>query len=281
VIFDHADPPSPVDVIHSILDFYHARLPWISAGMLKPRNAPDAEMQRGVSIYGEKLDRRVREDGVWYALDLSMSRDASLYLDTRGLRAWAKAHLKGKTVLNAFAYSGSLGVAALAGEASQVIQLDQSRRYLNLAKDSYMLNGFAAQRGDFIAADFFAGVGLLKRAGRCFDCVLLDPPYFSSGPRGGINLEHSSSRLINKVRPLVADGGFLAAVNNSLYLSGADCLGELEALCADGYLTIEELVPVPPDVTGFPETRVSAPPADPAPFNHATKIAVLRVRRKQ
>jgi 23S rRNA (cytosine1962-C5)-methyltransferase len=37
---------------------------------------------------------------------------------------------------------------------------------------------------------------------------------------------------------------------------------------------------VPPDCTGYPATRVSAPPVDPAPFNHPTKIAILRVRRK-
>ena len=51
-------------------------------------------------------------------------------------------------------------------------------------------------------------------------------------------------------------------------------------MCADGYLTIEQLVPIPEDVRGFAATRVGEPPADPAPFEHATKIAILRVRRK-
>ena len=58
-------------------------------------------------------------------------------------------------------------------------------------------------------------------------------------------------------------------------------LRTLEALCADGYLAIEELIPVPPDCTGYPETRVRPPLVDPAPFNHSTQIAVLRVRRKE
>ncbi len=34
------------------------------------------------------------------------------------------------------------------------------------------------------------------------------------------------------------------------------------------------------DCAGFLKTRIGSPPADPAPFNHSTKIAVLRVRRK-
>jgi 23S rRNA (cytosine1962-C5)-methyltransferase len=51
-------------------------------------------------------------------------------------------------------------------------------------------------------------------------------------------------------------------------------------LCADGYLRIERLVDVAPDCAGYPHTIVGTPPVDPAPFNHSTKIAVLRVRRK-
>jgi 23S rRNA (cytosine1962-C5)-methyltransferase len=45
-------------------------------------------------------------------------------------------------------------------------------------------------------------------------------------------------------------------------------------------LQIETLIPVPPDFTGFPQTQAGGPPVDPAPFNHATKIAVLKVRHK-
>jgi len=45
-------------------------------------------------------------------------------------------------------------------------------------------------------------------------------------------------------------------------------------------LSIEELILVPPDFTGYPETVLGAPPVDPAPFNHATKIAALKVKRK-
>jgi 23S rRNA (cytosine1962-C5)-methyltransferase len=120
----------------------------------------------------------------------------------------------------------------------------------------------------------------MKRAGERFDCVFLDPPFFAATHRGVVDLANNHTKLINKVRPLINDGGCLIAVNNALFLSGADYIKELDLLCADGYLSIEELIPVPPDFTGFPQTRVGAPIIDPAPFNHATKIAVLRVRRK-
>jgi 23S rRNA (cytosine1962-C5)-methyltransferase len=209
-----------------------------------------------------------------------MHQDASLYLDTRNLRRWAIEHLEGKTVLNAFAYTGSLGVAALAGSASRVVQLDRNERFLNVGKSTYLLNGFPVHREDFIQADFFRQAGQFKRTGQLFDCVFVDPPYFASSTRGVIDQVHESARLINKVRPLINDGGTLVAINNALYVSGSDYMRILKELCADGYLKIIELIPVPEDIAGYPETRVGAPITDPAPFNHATKIAVLEVRKK-
>jgi 23S rRNA (cytosine1962-C5)-methyltransferase len=60
-------------------------------------------------------------------------------------------------------------------------------------------------------------------------------------------------------------------------VSGAAFLHQLEELCLDGYLRIEELIPVPTDFSGYPELRLGSFPTDPQPFNHSTKIAVLRV----
>jgi 23S rRNA (cytosine1962-C5)-methyltransferase len=77
----------------------------------------------------------------------------------------------------------------------------------------------------------------------------------------------------------VRDSGRLVSINNALFVSGADYLMEMKDLCADGYLSLEEILPVPQDFIGCAGSA-TAWPADPAPFNHPTKIAVLRVRRK-
>jgi len=54
----------------------------------------------------------------------------------------------------------------------------------------------------------------------------------------------------------------------------------LEELQATGFVQPEHLIPVPEDITGFPQTIIDHPPADPSPFNHPTKIALLRIIRK-
>jgi 23S rRNA (cytosine1962-C5)-methyltransferase len=279
LIFNHADPPAQAhEAIEATQAFFLSQLPWLQAVVLKTRHDETLEARRGVLIYGIKPDNRLREHGILYAIDLLLSQDAGLYLDMRGFRQWALRGLSGKTVLNAFAYTGSLGVAAKAGGASRVVQLDRSRKFLNVAKASFTLNGFPIHKPDFQAVDFWTQTSRMRRNGERFDCVFLDPPFFSLTSKGRVDLATDSARLINKARPLVSPGGYLVAVNNALFVSGSDYMAKLDKLCADGYLSIEELIPVPADVTGYPQTIRRPPPADPAPFNHSTKIAILRVK---
>lgn len=281
VLHDYSETPKENSAtISAVQEIYQSRLPWISTVLLKTRNAETSEARNGVLLSGEKLSAKIREHGVSYSVALQMNRDASLYLDTRNLRSWILQNLNGQRVLNTFAYTGSLGVAAMAAGASRVVHLDLNRTFLNVAKTSYTLNGFPIHKTDFQTGDFWPLVSRMIRAGELFDCVLLDPPFFASTSKGMVDAEHNYIRLINKVRPLIADGGRLVAVNNALYVSGAEFLQTLESLCSDGYLAIEELIPVAEDFTGYATTRVASNLPAPAPFNHSTKIAVLRVRRK-
>jgi len=281
VLFNYSErPEESLPMIRMAQTFLQDHFPWLIAGIMKTRNSPTLEERRGKFLFGKTPDRKVQEHGVWYAMDLCMNQDASLYLDTRNLRQWLIQHMSGKTVLNTFAYTGSLGVAACAGGAERVVQLDLNRSFLNLAKTSYTLNGFSIRKTDFIAGDFWAEVKRFKRAEQHFDCVVMDPPFYSATSKGSLDLNTDSARLINKLRPLVNDGGWLVAVNNALYVSGKKYLETLEELCADGYLKIAELIPVPEDFCGYAQAQNEVQLPDPAPFNHSTKIAVLEVRKK-
>jgi 23S rRNA (cytosine1962-C5)-methyltransferase len=281
VVHNYAQrPEAGFPLVHATRTFLQDRLPWLKTGIVKTRHSPSLQEKRGKLLFGDTPDRKVQENGVGYALDLCMHRDASLYLDTRLLRRWVLQHMRGKTVLNTFAYTGSLGVAACAGGAVRVVHLDLNRMFLNLAKTSYTLNGFSINKADFIAGDFWDQVNRFKRMGECFDCVLVDPPFFSTSAKGSLDMNRDSARLINKVRPLINDGGWLISINNALYVSGKEYLETLEALCSDGYMEIAELIPVPEDFSGYMHTRSGASITDPAPFNHSTKIAVLKVSRK-
>jgi len=281
LINNYAEPPEAgLRRVEEAAGTLRARLDWLRAAIVKDRSSKSADEQRGRLIFEGPLDGRIRENGIWYAVDLRLGRDASFYLDTRNLRTWASYNLTGKTVLNAFAYTGSLGLAAAASGARRVVQLDRNDRFLSVAKRSYALNGLAVVQGHFIRGDFFRQAGKFRRENQRFDCVFIDPPIFAAGPTGTVDQVHETARLINKARPLVEDGGFLVAINNALYVSGKDYMETLERLGADGYLRVVELIPVPDDCVGYGPARGAPPVADPAPFNHSTKIAVLQIERK-
>ena len=265
--------------VQNVIEYLESSLSWLRAGVLKVRNGRTQEEKKGTLVFGEKPDTTINEYGVSYAIDLTLNRDSSFYLDTRNLRKWLLDNMQGKSVLNTFAYTGSLGVAAMAGGAARVLQHDLNQKFLNLARRSYSLNGFPIFNQDFISADFFPTVSGLKRMKQTFDCVILDPPFFSTTSKGKVDQEKESARLINKVRPLIRDDGYLIAINNALYVSGKEYMQTLEDLSTDGYLKVEEIIPIPEDCTGY--NIVGTPITDPSPFNHSTKIAILKVRRKQ
>lgn len=289
VLFHHGPPLADGDAdgdeaLAEVVDRLRAEAPWLEAAVLKEREGTSEEARRGRVVWRTsddvELAREVREHGVRYAVDLRMNQDASFYLDTRLLRRWLLENAAGRTVLNTFAYTGSLGVAARAGGAARVLHTDLSRRFLSVAKRSYVLNGFEVDRKDFVAQDVWSFLRGRKLQRDRFDLAIVDPPFFAASPGGTIDMNRDTRRMVNKVRPLVADGGRLVIVNNALFLSGADFLAELEALCVGGWLEIERTVGVPEDVTGTPATRRPAPGVDPSPFVHSTKIAVLAVRHR-
>ena len=281
VLHNYADDPTLSQaIVEEAQAVYLERLPFVHAVVVKTRHSAAPEERQGVLTYGTTPDRRIREHGIAYAIELLLNRDTSFYLDTRNLRRWVLDSLADKRVLNTFAYTGSLGVAAMAAGARRVVQLDLNRSFLNVAKTSYTLNGFPINKADFVAGDFWTRTNEWKKRGERFDCVIVDPPFFSATDKGTVDLVRESHRVINKVRPLVEHDGYLVAINNALFLGGAEYYAALQTLCEDGYLTIEHLIDVPSDCTGYPDTVRGTPPVDPAPFNHSTKIAVLRVRRK-
>ncbi len=281
VLFSHAENEEESIVLSQLArDIYLEAIPWIKCVLVKHHNARDKDLRNGVITFGSHLDEQILEHGVKFSLDLKLNQDASFYLDTRNLRKWLIEHSNGLEVLNTFAYTGSLGVAALAGGAASVFQLDRNRKFLDLARRSAMLNRLDLGKMKLAAVDFFVGIGQLKRSRTLFDLVILDPPFFSVTEKGMVDQAKESHRLVNKVRPLLRDGGRIVAINNSLFLEGAEFMRSLEELGQGGFVTIEEIIPVPEDITGFLDTILVEPPVDPAPFNHPTKIVVLKVKRK-
>lgn len=245
-------------------------IPGVESVLFKNRFGRTAEEKNGVLLHGEKVSDRIREWGVSYPVDLRLNKDCGFYLDSALLRRWLLNNAAGKRVLNCFAYTGSLGDAAHAAGALSVTQTDLNHNYLSTRHSDQ----------EYILGDFFHVASSLRRAERLFDLIILDPPFFAGTGRGArVDLARNTAALINKIRPLAAHRGKIITVNNALFLSGKEFISQLESLSGP-WLSVSELIPVPGSFYGFAPVSPETLPADPAPFDHPTKIAVLDILRK-
>ncbi|MEP0774814.1 MAG: class I SAM-dependent rRNA methyltransferase [Acidobacteriota bacterium] len=144
----------------------------------------------------------VRE-GPWVLLaDLVGGQKTGLFLDQRDNRRRVFELARDCRVLNLFSYSGGFGVAALAGGARRVVNVDASAAALELAKKTWQVNGFAVEEGDFVRGDAFRLAAELHAAGERFELVIVDPPAFVShrsrlaeGLRGYREINRQALRL--------------------------------------------------------------------------------------
>ena len=277
VIADHSGDGIYFEIARTIAEYIERFLPEVKNILVKWRNSKRFRERNGVWLRGEAEEISICEHGVKYAVNLTLNQDNSFYGDTRNLRKYLLENSAGKRVLNTFAYTGSLGIAALAGNAEMVTQTDLSGKFLSLAVKSLELNGIAGEKMECVEGNFFPVIAGFKKAGRVFDTVILDPPFFSQSSRGVVDLLNAPVALVNKVRPVVADGGEIILVNNALYLSGKDFLAAVDALCDGVYLRRGEFIDIPED---FTVNGISGAVADPSPFNHSTKIVILKVAKK-
>lgn len=280
VYYDYSKEKNTIHPVDQVIAAVREKLPWLESVVVKKRRVDNEISRNGRLVFGDSLDNVIKENGILYAIDLTMNQDSSFYLDTRNLRIWLKKNMAGRSILNAFAYTGSLGVAALMGEASELVQLDLNWKFLNIAKRSVELNKKQPLKSQCQRADFWTRINHFKNIGKTFDCVILDPPVYAKTQKGCINLTKNYNALINKVRPIINHNGYLITINNALFQSGQAHQEELEQLCQSGYLKIEERIDVPEDCIGDASAINEVLPSDPMPYNHSTKITILSVKKK-
>ncbi|HLD99792.1 MAG TPA: class I SAM-dependent methyltransferase [Bdellovibrionota bacterium] len=163
----------------------------------------------------------VREGDARYWISLLNVKHPGLFLDHAPLREWLRTRSRGWRVLNTFAYTGSLSIAAALGEAEKVTTLDLSKPTIQWARDNWTLNQLSNERGEFIAADVFEWLPKLKRSGERFDCVILDPPSFSRGKKGDFSTAKDLQKLHELAFDVLEPGGILITSINSANISWA------------------------------------------------------------
>jgi 23S rRNA (cytosine1962-C5)-methyltransferase len=172
-------------------------------------------------------DLVVEENGLRYGVDLADGLNTGLFPDQRENRRDLMGRVKGKTVLNLFAYTGAFSVAAAAAGAQKVISVDTSGAYLGRAQANFELNRLNPKRHEFVVDDCFKALERFVREKRRFDVVLFDPPSFSSTRKSTFATRGGTADLASAACAILAPGGLLIASSNHQKTELADYLKEL------------------------------------------------------
>ena len=168
-------------------------------------------------LAGEAPPRRVPflERGLRFLADVEGGQKTGFFLDQRENRHLVRELASGRSVLNLFAYSGAFGVAALAGGASRVAQVDVSRPALDLARENHEANGQETSRVELVAADAFEDLRRRAATGEQWDLVVTDPPAFAKR-KDDVDRACRGYKDVNRLAmKLLAPGGLLLACSCS------------------------------------------------------------------
>ena len=124
------------------------------------------------------------ERGLKFEIGTDPAHDFGMYLDAAKARAFVRETARGKRVLNLFSYTGAFGIAAAAGGAAEVTNVDPNREYLAWSLRNAALNGVRMRvLPDTAQAHLARHLRRLARNPQRadYDLVILDPPAFGVG----------------------------------------------------------------------------------------------------
>ena len=164
------------------------------------------------NLKGEGRRIAVEENGARYLADLTEGQKTGWYYDQRDNRVFMAALAKGKTVLDAYSYTGGFGILAAKAGAKEVVCLDSSAPALALAEESARANAVTVKA---VKADVFEELERLKAAGERFDLVLADPPPFVKSKKDLEPGAKAYRKLARLAADVTAPGGYLMAASCS------------------------------------------------------------------
>ena len=209
-------------------------------------------------------------------------KDPWLFLDLRAARRHVRRHCATATVLNLFAYTCGVGVAALAGGARQVWNVDFAASALEVGRRNAVLNHLDGPAFRLVQADVIptvrqlAGLPVKGRAARRrgfqrfqarqFHLTVLDPPTWATSPFGAIDPVRDYPSLFKPALLCTRPGGVVLATNHVATVHRDPWVDSLRRAAEKAGRPIRQVELLPPD-EDFPSPD----------GRHPLKVAILHV----
>lgn len=270
----------------AIETFYQQALPELAV-VYNDRSQGNSRVSNVLSPEQNELavrPRVIRELGVRYRFQARHDgQDPWLFLDLRAGRRRIMQEAAGKSVLNLFAYTCGVGIAAASAGARQVMNIDFAASALAVGKDNAGLNALPIGVR-FVHSDAFAALRQLSGLGQpamvrgrrlppfpkleaqAFDLVFLDPPRYAKSPFGVVDLVNDYAALFKPALLSTAEGGTLICCNNVAQVGRDEWIDQLQRSARKVGRAVRDIEWLQPEAD-FPSRD----------GHHPLKMALLRV----
>jgi len=148
----------------------------------------------------------IEENSSRFRVDWVTGQKTGFFLDQRDNRRLLAEFAAGKTVLNAFCYTGGFSCLALKAGASLVHSVDVSPKAIALCNENVALNAPYAGQHEGFADDVLK---FLKNSERDYEVMVIDPPAYAKSLDKRHNAVQGYKRLNAEAMRRVAPGGIL------------------------------------------------------------------------
>lgn len=181
-------------------------------------------------LWGENIEHTiVVENQLKYHIQLGKSQNVGLFLDMANGRRWLQENAENKNILNLFSYTCAFSIAAIAGGAKQVVNIDMAKASLSKGRENHKLNTQDLKKVKFEGVDIFKSYGRLKKYGP-YDVLVCDPPSFQ---KGSVDIKRDYKKIIKRIPQLMSENADVVLCLNSPDLAEDFLLAEVERECPE------------------------------------------------
>ncbi|MGV6816710.1 MAG: class I SAM-dependent methyltransferase [Thiotrichales bacterium] len=190
-------------------------------------------------LQGEPVDSVVvEENDLLFRIRLGRARNMGLFLDMKNGRQWIRQNAQNKRVLNLFAYTCGFSIAAQAGKAKKIVNIDMSSAALSTGRENHRLNAQCLDNIRFEKLDIFKSFGRIRKHGP-FDLLICDPPTFQ---KGSVDIKRDYPKILRRLPEFMAPGAQLMLCLNAPELDRAFLLDAVRKF-APNYQFTGEIAP--------------------------------------
>ena len=174
-----------------------------------------------------------RENGITFEADVIRGQKTGFFLDQRDNRMRVKDLAANCDCLNVFSYSGGFSLYAGTGGAKSVTSVDLDPHAIAMCDKNWSLNPRLKNIPHHgIAGDAFDVFANLKKEGRSFDLVVVDPPSFAKSAAEVPGALNSYARLAKAAVKVLRKNGTLVFASCSSRVDAETLFSTVSAAAA-------------------------------------------------